>query len=64
MDFVLGTAITNRASFSIITCNNILTLSISKLTTNTSVENSIYNILTQNNIKLKVYGSEDYESRN
>ncbi len=64
MDFVLGTAITNRASFSIITCNNILTLSISKLTTNTSVENSIYNILTQSNIKVKVYGSEDYESRN
>lgn len=63
MDFVLGTAITNRASFSVITCNNILTLSISKLTSNTSVENNIYNYLKQNNIKVKVYGSENYESR-
>ena len=49
--------------FSIITCNNILTLSISKYTLNTSVENNLYNLLIQNNIKVKVYGSENYDNK-
>lgn len=63
MDFVLGTTITNKLLFSIITCNNILTLSISKYTLNTSVENNLYNLLIQNNIKVKVYGSENYDNK-
>ena len=63
MDFVLGTTITNKLLFSIITCNNILTLSISKYTLNTSVENNLYNLLVQNNIKVKVYGSENYDNK-
>ena len=54
MDFVLGTTITNKLLFSIITCNNILTLSISKYTLNTSVENNLYHLLVQNNIIVKV----------
>ena len=58
-----GTTITNKLLFSIITCNNILTLSISKYTLNTSVENNLYNLLIQNNIKVKVYGSENYDNK-
>ena len=53
----------NKLLFSIITCNNILTLSISKYTLNTSVENNLYNLLIQNNIKVKVYGSENYDNK-
>ena len=53
----------NKLLFSIITCNNILTLSISKYTLNTSVENNLYNLLVQNNIKVKVYGSENYDNK-
>lgn len=63
MDFSLGTGITNKAIFSLITCNDIVTLSISKLTLNSSVENSIYNLIKQNNINVEVYGSEVYGNK-
>ncbi len=63
MDFVLGTGITNKVLFSSLTVNDILTLSISKFTTNTSVENNLYNLLKQYNIKVNVHGSELYENR-
>ncbi len=63
MDFTLGTAISNRVLFSMITCNETLTLSISKFTLNTSVENNLYNLLKQNDIEVKVHGSEVYENR-
>ena len=63
MDFSLGTGITNKAIFSLITCNDTVTLSISKLTLNSSVENSIYNLIKQNNINVEVYGSEIYGNK-
>lgn len=63
MDFALGTGITSKALFSLITCNDVMTLSISKLTLNSSVENSIYNLIKQNNINVDVYGSEVYGSK-
>ena len=63
MDFVLGTGMTNRVLFSMITCNNILTLTISKSTTNSSVENNLYNLLKQYGINIYVHGSELYENR-
>lgn len=63
MDFVLGTAITNRVLFSMITVNDILTLTISKSTTNSSVENNLYNLFKQNGIDVNVHGSELYENR-
>jgi NRPS condensation-like uncharacterized protein len=63
MDFSLGTGITNKAIFSLITCNDVVTLSISKLTLNSSVENSIYNLIKQNNINVDVYGSEVYGNK-
>lgn len=63
MDFSLGTGITNKVLFSMITCNDIATLSISKFTTNSSVENSLYNLLKENGINVKIHGSEIYENR-
>lgn len=60
-DFVLGTNMSRRALFSMVTVNNIATLSISKYTLNSSVENSIYNLIKENNIDVDVYGSEIYE---
>ncbi len=63
MDFVLGTTSLNRALFSAISCNNILTLTMSKLTINKALENTLYNLLKSYNINLKVYGSDEYENK-
>ena len=62
-DFILGTAISNRLLFSCITVNNVLTLTVSKFTTNTSVENNLYNLLKENNLIINVHGSDKYENR-
>lgn len=62
-DFVLGTGITNRALFTMVSVNNVLTLSITKYTNNTSVENILYSLLKEYNINVKVHGSEQYENR-
>ena len=62
-DFVLGTNITNKALFSIITINDIVTLSMAKFTTNKAVENGLYNIFNENNLILRIHGSENYENR-
>ena len=63
MDFSLGTGITNKALFSLLTCNDVVTLTISKFTLNSSIENSIYNLIKSSNIDVKVYGSETYGSK-
>ena len=63
MDFVLGTTLSNKALFTAVSVNNILTLSITKFTTNTSVENSLYNMLKENDLIIKVTGSDLYENR-
>ena len=62
-DFVLGTTISNKVLFSLITVNDIVTVSLSKFTTNKSVENNLYNIFKENNLLLRVHGSEEYENR-
>ncbi len=62
MDLVLGTAITNRMLFSMVSCNGILTLSISKFTMNKSLENNLYNLIREQGINIKVHGSEEYEN--
>ena len=62
-DFVLGTAISNKALFTLITVNDVTTLSMSKFTTNTALENNLYNILKENDLILRVHGSENYENR-
>ena len=62
-DFVLGTTISNKVLFTLITVNNVVTLSMSKFTTNTSVENSLYNIFKEDDLILRIHGSENYENR-
>lgn len=63
MDFILGTSTINRVLFGLVTCNDITTLSVSKFTKNTSLENNLYNLITNEGIKVKVYGSDIYERR-
>ncbi len=62
MDFVLGTNLTNRILFSVVSVNNILTLTLSKFTTNKSVENSLYNILKEQDLIIDIHGSDEYDS--
>ena len=59
-DFVLGTNLTNRILFSVISINNILTLSLSKFTSNKSVENNLYNLLSEKKLIIEVHGSDEY----
>ena len=61
-DFCLGTTLTNKVLFSVITVNNILTLTITKFTTNTSIENNLYNLLKDYNLIINVHGSDKYEN--
>ncbi len=63
MDVVLGTSLTNKVLFSMITFNQTLTLSISKLTTNQSLELNLYSLLINEGIVPTVYGSEIYENK-
>ena len=62
MDFVLGTAITNRAGCSVVTVNNITTFSISKMTADPTFEEKIYELLKQEKIDVIVEGSGLYEN--
>ena len=62
-DFVLGTTITNKILFTMITVNNITNFTVSKYTTNSSVENNLYNIFKENDLILRIHGSETYEDR-
>ena len=62
-DFILGTTISNKALFSLVTINNIATLSMSKFTTNAAVENGLYNIFKENDLLIRIHGSEIYENR-
>jgi len=61
-DFILGTAITNRAVTSLISVNNVSTLSISKLTKDPSFEEGIYKLLSSDGLDIIVEGSEEYEN--
>ena len=62
MDFVLGTAITNRASCSMVTFGNIATLSIAKLTTDPSFEEALFRVLSEDGLVPEVEGSRLYEN--
>jgi len=62
-DFVLGSSRTNRILFSVVTINAIVELSLSKSTTNKSVENHLYNLLKEHDLVIRVHGSEEYDSR-
>lgn len=62
MDFVLGTAISNRTSCSLVTVNNTAVFSIAKLTADPSFEEKLYELLSRDGVEVKVEGSELYES--
>ena len=60
-DFVLGTTLSNKALFSIITVGNILTFTISKFTTNSSIENNLYSLFKEYDLIINIHGSDKYE---
>jgi len=60
MDFVLGSARTNRASCAMVSYGNTATLSISKFTADPSFEEKLYELLESDGISPIVEGSELY----
>lgn len=62
MDFVLGTALTNRAGCAVVTCGGIATFSITKLTADPTFEEKMYDLLCADGIAVAVEGSELYEN--
>lgn len=62
MDFVLGTAITNRAGCAVVTINNTATLSITKMTADPTFEETMLALLTADGIATAAEGSELYEA--
>ncbi len=61
MDFILGQSLSNRVSCGMITCNNITTFSITKMTKDPSFEESLFNLLKEDGIDVLVEGSPLYE---
>lgn len=61
MDFVLGTALTNRVSCAMVTCNRVAMLSITKMTADPSFEEALYRLLEADGISPHLEGSALYE---
>lgn len=62
MDFVLGTAITNRAACAAVTAGNTATLTVAKMTADPSFEERMYELITADGICTKTEGSVLYEA--
>ncbi len=62
MDFVLGTAITNRAGCAAVTFGDTTIFSITKLTADPTFEEKMYELLCRDGIKVTAEGSELYEN--
>jgi NRPS condensation-like uncharacterized protein len=60
MDFCLGAQVTNRLACAAITCGNVTTFSISKMTADPSFEEKLYQLLINDGIETEVEGSEYY----
>ncbi len=60
MDFVLGTAMTNRAECTLVTFGNWATFSISKLTRDPSFEEKLESLLLRDQIPVTMEGSDYY----
>ena len=60
MDFVLGTAKTNRAGCSLVTFGNTATFTIAKMTADPTFEETMYELLRQDGIALRAEGSGLY----
>lgn len=61
-DFILGTAVLNRANVGLVTCNNITTLSISKITLDSAFEERLLSLFEADQIPLTIEGSDVYEN--
>ncbi len=61
-DFILGPSLTSRLSCTLVSCNKILTLSITKMTKDPSFEENLYKLLTEDNIEVDIEGSPLYEN--
>lgn len=61
-DFVLGTSVLNRANVAVVTCNNVTTLSISKITLDSAFEERLLSLLENDQIPLTIEGSDVYEN--
>ncbi len=61
MDFVLGTAITNRASCSLVTFENTAIFSITKTTADPTFEEHLHQLLLSDGVAIHVEGSELFE---
>ena len=62
MDFVLGTAITNRAGCAAVTVNGTATFSITKMTVDPTFEEKMYELLAADGISAAAEGSGYYEN--
>ncbi len=60
MDFCLGAQVTNRLACAAITCGDVATFSISKMTADPSFEEKMYQLLAADGIEAAVEGSEYY----
>ena len=61
MDFVLGTAPTNRAITGLVTFNNVTTFSVSKMTKDPTFEEKLYELFIKEGLEVEVEGSGVYE---
>lgn len=61
-DFVLGTAVTNRAACALVTFGGTAVLTVTKLTADPSFEEELYALLERDGLRPEVEGSELYES--
>lgn len=62
-DFVLGPPEVNRAALTLITYNNIATLTITKSTKDPSFEEEIHRLLTKDGLDITIEGSAVYERK-
>ena len=60
MDFCLGAQVTNRLACAAVTCGDVATFSISKMTADPAFEEKMYQLLTNDGIDVEVEGSEYY----
>lgn len=62
MEFILGTAVTNRSGVGMVTFGDTSMLSITKLTSDPTFEEAFYALLTQDGVEVQVEGSMPYEN--
>lgn len=62
-DFILGTTSAKKELFSLITINNIATLTMSKFSINNKIELDFYEEFKRLNILIDIHGSDNYDNK-